>query len=71
MDDQFYLDRTLVVLEKLTRLVVKWISVGVMRETTLWGIEIVNEPVGWEEKLWINLRDRYHNNGFILTVIFL
>ena len=52
------MDRTLVVLDKLTELVVDWISAGVMSDSTLYGIEITNEPKGWEEVLWEELRDK-------------
>ena len=57
-DDFAYLDRTLVIIDKLTELVVSWIASGVMSDTTLWGIEVTNEPAGWEENLWVQLRDR-------------
>ena len=58
VDDFRYMDRTLVVLDKLTELVVDWVAAGVMSDSTLYGIEITNEPKGWEEVLWVELRDR-------------
>ena len=56
ISDEAYLDRTLDVLGRLTALVVEWIEGGVMADTTLYGIEITNEPYGLDEDLWYQLR---------------
>ena len=58
VDDYSHMDRTLVVLDKVTELVLNWITSGKIAESTLWGIEVVNEPLGKEESLWPELRDK-------------
>ena len=57
-DAEVYFNRTLDTLDSLASLAIEWIASGVMSDTTLYGIEVTNEPVGYEEELWVKLRDR-------------
>ena len=56
------IDRTLDILDKFAGLMVNWIYDGTISETTLEGIEIVNEPLGWRPELWQEI-----STGFYLV----
>jgi hypothetical protein len=40
------------------------INSGAFQAKTLYGIELLNEPGGWDEALWHKLRDYFYPNGY-------
>ncbi|TRY71084.1 hypothetical protein TCAL_17391 [Tigriopus californicus] len=63
-DDHSNIDRTLVILEKISVMMKSWIDDGTMSPDTLFGIAILNEPWGIWEELWLELRDHFHYNAY-------
>ncbi len=53
-------DRTVDILVSLATLIKGWIDEGSIDETTIYGIEIVNEPWGIFEFLWDELRTDFY-----------
>ena len=41
-----------------------WIAEGALRQETLFGIELLNEPMGWEDDLWAECHDHFYPNGY-------
>ena len=62
--DETNVNRTYVILDKLSQLISSWILDGTMADTTLAGIAMLNEPAAWDENLWAELRDRFHYGAY-------
>ena len=58
------MDRTLDVLSKLSEMLEIWILEGSIQAETLYGIELLNEPGGWEDPIWKTCRDHFYPNGY-------
>jgi glucan 1,3-beta-glucosidase len=63
-NDNSNVDRTVVILGKVTELLVSWIADGTISDSTLFGVEVLNEPSGWIEELWVEIRDNFHYNAY-------
>jgi len=59
-------ERTVRILEKITQNMADWITEGHIKEETLYGIELLNEPAGWDQKLWETCRDSFYPDGYDL-----
>lgn len=57
-------DRTIEILGKLSDLLEVWILEGAIKAETLYGIELLNEPRGWEDPIWTTCRDNFYPNGY-------
>jgi hypothetical protein len=57
-------DRTIEILGKLSDLLEVWIQEGAIKAETLYGIELLNEPRGWEDPIWTTCRDNFYPNGY-------
>ena len=54
------IDRTVRVNVLMTQMVLDWIEEGAIKAETFYGVEILNEPRGWEDDLWAECRDTYY-----------
>ena len=52
------------VLEQLANLMKAWIDEGHMRRETLYGIEVLNEPAGYIDRVWEECRDRFYDDSY-------
>ena len=58
------IERTLTILDKMAQMLKSWILDGTMSTSTLYGIELVNEPYGTYEDVWITCRDDFFIRGY-------
>ena len=58
--DSSNIDRTVVIIEKLSSLMVDWIADGTISAETLFGVAILNEPAGFDDNLWYEIRYNAH-----------
>ena len=49
-------DRTLLVLDKITRLLVSWVERGLVGQDTIYGLALLNEPWGVDQSVWEEVR---------------
>lgn len=63
-NDSGYVDRTYIVLEMLSDMMISWIDEGHMSDYTLYGIEVLNEPAGYYEEIWNLCRDDFYPNAY-------
>ena len=64
-DDSSNIHRTYIVLEMLSDMVISWIDEGYMSEYTLYGVEVLNEPAGYFEDIWVECRDNFYPNSYL------
>ena len=57
-------DRTLVILNKLTNLLVSWVERGLVDQETIYGIALLNEPWGVDQNVWQEVRDNFYPKGY-------
>ena len=57
-------NRTIAILDKITAVLESWIADGTMTHETIWGIELLNEPGGWNQALWQITRDFFNLKGY-------
>jgi len=57
-------DRTLVILDKLTNLLVSWVERGLVDQETIYGIALLNEPWGVDQNVWQEVRDNFYPKGY-------
>ena len=57
-------DRTVEILGKISKILEDWILEGSVKAETLYGIELLNEPRGWEDPIWFECRDNFYPNGY-------
>ena len=57
-------DRTLVILDKLTNLLVSWVDRGLVDQETIYGIALLNEPWGVDQNVWQEVRDNFYPKGY-------
>ena len=62
--DLTHVDRTVLIIEKLSFLLLGWIQDATISESTLDGIAILNEPAAWDEALWTEIRDDFHFRAY-------
>lgn len=62
--DEGNVDRTIEILGKLSTILENWILEGSIKAETLYGVELLNEPRGWEEPIWAKCRDYFYPNGY-------
>ena len=62
--DNGNVDRTITILGKLSSILEKWILEGSIKAETLYGVELLNEPRGWDEPIWAKCRDYFYPNGY-------
>ena len=62
------MDRTLLVLDKLTRLLVSWVERGLVGQETIYGVALLNEPWGVDQSVWEEVRDNFYPKGYEVSV---
>ena len=62
-------ERTLLILDKLTRVLVSWVERGLVREETIYGIALLNEPWGVDQSVWEELRDNFYPKGYQVWLV--
>lgn len=64
-DNHEYVDRTIEVLKKVAQLMEDWMDEGFLKEETLYGIELLNEPFGTVyPHIWVECRDTFYYQGY-------
>ena len=61
-------DRTLLILDKVTRLLVSWVDRGLLDRETIYGIALLNEPWGVDQNVWEEVRDNFYPKGYEVNV---
>merc|ERR1712168_40314 len=56
--------RTLDILDKMGATLSGWVSTGVFKQETLYGISLLNEPGGWWDKVWSACKDELYPLGY-------
>ena len=51
-EDNHNVVRTLNIVDKIAENMKRWINQGALRQETLYGISLLNEPGGWWDKVW-------------------
>ena len=57
-------DRTVEILGKISAILEQWITEGSIKDETLYGVELLNEPRGWEQPIWDTCRDNFYPKGY-------
>ena len=57
-------ERTLLILDKLTHLLVSWVERGLVEQETIYGIALLNEPWGVDQNVWEEVRDNFYPKGY-------
>ena len=62
-------DRTLDILDKLTRQLVSWVERGLFDQETIYGVALLNEPWGVDQEVWVEVRDNFYPKGYEVSFI--
>ena len=62
-------DRTLDILDKLTRQLVSWVDRGLFDQDTIYGVALLNEPWGVDQQVWAEVRDNFYPKGYEVSSI--
>ena len=62
-------DRTLDILDKLTRQLVSWVERGLFDQDTIYGVALLNEPWGVDQQVWAEVRDNFYPKGYEVSSI--
>ena len=62
-------DRTLVILDKLTNLLVSWVERGLVDQETIYGIALLNEPWGVDQNVWQEVWDNFYPKGYQVSLV--
>ena len=62
-------DRTLDILDKLTRQLVSWVDRGLFDQDTIYGVALLNEPWGVDQEVWAEVRDNFYPKGYEVSSI--
>ena len=62
-------DRTLDILDKLTRQLVSWVERGLFDQDTIYGVALLNEPWGVDQQVWAEVRDSFYPKGYEVSSI--
>ena len=62
-------DRTLDILDKLTRQLVSWVERGLFDQDTIYGVALLNEPWGVDQQVWAEVRDNFYPKGYEVSLI--
>merc|ERR1711936_175875 len=63
-EDNHNVVRTINIIDKIAENMKRWIDEGVMRQETLYGISLLNEPGGWWDKVWSACKDELYPLGY-------
>merc|ERR1712168_449170 len=63
-EDNHNVVRTLDILDKMGATLSGWVSTGVFKQETLYGISLLNEPGGWWDKVWSACKDEFYPLGY-------
>ena len=63
------MDRTLDILDKLTRQLVSWVERGLFDQDTIYGVALLNEPWGVDQQVWAEARDNFYPKGYEVSSI--
>ena len=62
-------DRTLDILDKLTRQLVSWVDRSLIDQDTIYGVALLNEPWGVDQEVWAEVRDNFYPKGYEVSSI--
>ena len=63
-EDNHNVVRTINIIDKIAENMKRWVDEGVMRQETLYGISLLNEPGGWWDKVWSACKDELYPLGY-------